>query len=220
MNAEPGDSTPGQARDTTASAERLRTLERALLEGLGIAEARLPGGLDVEFMDQLGRLLRETTQGTIELLRLRAEAKSSLHADVTMIGSRAINPLKAAWDAEVALRHLLAPQRADMMRPLQAVTDAYDDLRLHDRGLASGIQAALAGLLARFSPEEFEKRLGAKSTMDSLLPANRKARAWDLLMELYEDMSVEAKQDFWAVFEKEFRRAYSTGQHSAGDKSA
>lgn len=214
MDSSLRDGTPVQTLDAAANAERLRALERALLEGLGIAESRLPGGLDAEFMTQLGQLLRETTRGTIELLRLRAEAKSSLHADVTMIGSRTINPLKAAWDAEVALRHLLAPQRGDMMRPLQAVTDAYDDLRLHDRGLASGIQAALAGLLARFAPEEFERRLGPKSTMDSLLPGNRKARAWDLLKDLYEDLAIEAQQDFWAVFEKEFRRAYSTGQEA------
>lgn len=205
-----------QGQDATASAERRYALERALLEGLGIADAQLPGGLTAEFMDRLGQLLHETTRGTIELLRLRAEAKSSLHADLTMIGSRTINPLKAAWDAEVALKHLLAPHRAEMTRPVQAVADAYDDLRLHDRGLATGIQAALAGLLARFSPEEFELRLGEKTTMDSLLPANRKARAWELLVELYEDLSVEAQQDFWAVFEKEFRRAYSTGKDSAG----
>ena len=58
--------------------------------------------------------------------RFTLSAKSRVHANLTMIGSREINPLKAAWDAEVALQHLLAPQRADMLGPLQAMTDACD----------------------------------------------------------------------------------------------
>lgn len=197
-------------------ADRL-TLERALLAGLGVSDLHLPDGLTPELMHTLGTFLRETTQGTIDLLRLRAEAKSSLHADMTMLGARAVNPLKAAWDADVALEHLLAPQRNDIMKPVRAVVDAYDDLRLHDRGLASGIQAAIAGLLERFQPAEFEKRGSGASTFDHLLPGNRKARQWDLLLERYEDFSVEAKQDFWAVFEKEFRRAYVNGQQASSN---
>jgi hypothetical protein len=70
-----------------------------------------------------------------------------------MVGSRAVNPLKAAWDVEVALRHLLAPERADLMSPVRAVSDAYDDLRAHDRGLAAGIQARAREPAAPIQPE-------------------------------------------------------------------
>jgi len=194
-----------------AAVDRL-ALERAFLQALGVPDLHLPDGLTPELMRNVGALLREATQGTIELLRLRSEAKSSLHADMTMIGSAAVNPLKAAWDADVALEHLLAPQRNDMMHPVRAVVDAYDDLRLHDRGLAAGIQAAVSGLLARFAPKEIEQRAGDASTFDHLIPGNRKARQWELLLERYEDFSVEAKEDFWRVFEREFRRAYAAGQ--------
>lgn len=189
-------------------------LERAFLKGLGVPDLHLPEGLTTDLMRNIGALLREATQGTIELLRLRSEAKSSLHADMTMIGAAAVNPLKAAWDADVALEHLLAPQRNDMMQPVRAVLDAYDDLRLHDRGLAAGIHAAVGGLLARFSPTEIEQRAGAASTLDHLIPGSQKARQWDILLERYEDFSVEAKEDFWRAFELEFRRAYAAGQQS------
>ena len=154
------------------------------------------------------------TQGTIDLLRIRAEAKSRVHADLTMIGSREINPLKAAWDAEVALQHLLAPQRSDMLDPIRAMADACDDLRLHDRGLVAGIHAALQGLLARFNPAQLEKLLAAQSRLDSLLPGSAKARRWDLLVEMYGDISVEAEQDFWSIFEKEFLQAYEEGRQA------
>ncbi len=132
---------------------------QSLLRGLGVPDLDLKGPVDEKSMELIGRLLREMTACTVDMLRLRAQAKSSIHAEMTIIGPRAVNPLKAAWDVDVALRHLLAPERADLMSPVRAVTDAYDDLRAHDRGLAAGIQAALASLLARFSPSAFEERL-------------------------------------------------------------
>ena len=192
-------------------------LQRAFLEGLGLPQLDIPGGLSPAFMATLGELLKQVTQGTIDLLRIRAEAKSRVHADLTMIGSREINPLKAAWDAEVALQHLLAPQRSDMLDPLRAMTDACDDLRLHDRGLVAGIHAALEGLLARFNPTELEKRLSGQSRFDSLLPGGGKSRRWDMLVEMYGDLSVEAEQDFWAIFEKEFLQAYEKGRQTAAE---
>ncbi len=186
-------------------------LQHAFLKGLGIPEAGLPRGLDAATMEEIGRLLREMTACTVDMLRLRSQAKSNIHAEMTIIGPRAVNPLKAAWDVDVALRHLLAPERADLMAPVRAVTDAYDDLRAHDRGLAAGIHAALQTLLARFRPDTFDERLG-NGALDRFLPANRKAKQWDLLLETYEDTARDAHGDFWAVFEREFRRAYSTGQ--------
>jgi type VI secretion system FHA domain protein len=202
---------------TPASEEaRRRELTQALLRGLGVPNLALERDLDEHAMELVGRLLREMTACTVEMLRLRAQAKSSIHAEMTIIGPRAVNPLKAAWDVEVALRHLLAPERADLMHPVRAVSDAYDDLRAHDRGLAAGIRAALSSLLARFSPGAFDERLEG-GALDRFLPANRKARQWELLLETYEDLARDAKEDFWSMFEREFRRAYATA--TMGDKT-
>jgi len=203
---------PKDAPGTTSDAQR-RVLQRALLKGLGVPDLDLPRGLDAQTMEEVGRLLREMTASTVDMLRLRSQAKSSIHAEMTIIGPRAVNPLKAAWDVDVALRHLLAPERTDLMGPVRAVTDAYDDLRAHDRGLAAGIQAALQSLLSRFSPDVFDRKLEG-GALDRFLPANRKARQWDLLLELYEDIAKEAGEDFWSVFEREFRRAYATGSQA------
>jgi predicted component of type VI protein secretion system len=200
------------ASPATDAAASQAELQRAFLAGLGLANLDIPGGLNPEFMKTLGEVLRLATQGTIDLLRIRAEAKSRVHADLTMIGSREINPLKAAWDAEVALQHLLAPQRTDMLDPLRAMADACDDLRRHDRGLVAGIHAALSGLLGRFDPAQLEKRLEGSSAFDSMMPGGAKARRWDMLVELYGDISVEAERDFWSLFDKEFLKAYESGR--------
>jgi FHA domain-containing protein len=222
MNPPNPDSASSRAAASTPSApsdhQRALALQQALLRGLGVPDLKLPEGLTPQLMEELGRMLREMTEGTVDMLRLRSQAKSSIHAEMTIIGPRAVNPLKAAWDVDVALHHLLAPQRTDLMSPVRAVTDAYDDLRAHDRGLAAGIEAALQSLLHRFSPEQFDQRLES-GALDRFLPANRKARQWDLLLELYEDIAKEAQEDFWSVFEREFRRAYATGQGVSPSKA-
>ncbi len=220
MTDTPRTETAATGAGAAADTERARALQQALLKGLGIASENLPQELDEKSMEHLGALLREMTACTVDMLRLRAQAKSSIHAEMTIIGPRAVNPLKAAWDVDVALRHLLAPERLDLMSPVRAVTDAYDDLRAHDRGLAAGIEAALQSLLQRFAPEEFDRKLEGKGgAFDRFIPANRKARQWDLLGELYEDIAKDAQDDFWSVFEREFRRAYSTGQGAAAPTS-
>ena len=203
--------TPPAATTGVPDAAAQQALLQSFLDGLGLPQLQIPGGLSPQLMESIGAILREVTQGTIDLLRTRAETKSRVHADMTMIGSREINPLKAAWDADVALQHLLAPQRTDMLDSLRAMRDACDDLRLHDRGLVAGIQAALGGLLARFDPDELEKRLESASALDSMLPGGTKARRWDMLVELYQDIAVEAEQDFWSLFDKEFLKAYERG---------
>jgi FHA domain-containing protein len=208
---------------TPSDIPREQALQQALLKGLGVSQLELPGGLDPQFMEDLGRLLRGMTECTLDLLRLRARAKSSVHAEVTIVivGQREVNPLKSAWDVDVALRHLLAPERADLMGAVRAVTYAYDDLRAHDRGLAAGINAALQSLLERFSPDAFHRRVEARGPLDRLLPAQRKAREWDLLLELYEDIAKDAQEDFWSVFEREFRCAYDSARDAMpGGKSA
>jgi predicted component of type VI protein secretion system len=209
--AAPASAPPAAVPAPASAAPSPDDLLRGFLAGLDLTQLDIPGGLTPEFMKTLGAILREMTQGTIDLLRIRAEAKSRVHADLTMIGSREINPLKAAWDAEVAIQHLLAPQRTDMLDSVRAMSDACDDLRLHDRGLVAGIHAALSGILARFDPAALEKRMETASRLDSMLPGGAKAKRWDMLVELYGDISVEAEQDFWSLFDKEFLKAYQSG---------
>jgi FHA domain-containing protein len=161
-----------------------------------------------ELMERIGRLLREAAQGTLDLLLARAMTKREVRAEVTMIVSRDNNPLKFSPSVEVALAHLLAPRGKGFMPPVDAMRDAYDDLRSHQLGFMAGMRAALAGVLQRFDPTVLEQRLTAKSMLDCLLPMNRRAKLWDLYTELYRDIASEAEDDFHALFGREFLRAY------------
>lgn len=196
---------PAAAQQPAAGTEALL---RAFLDGAGIPNLTLAGGLTPETMRLIGALLREATLGTLDLLQARMMIKREVRAQATMIVARDNNPLKFSPDVDSALGHLLAPQGRGFMAPLASMQDAYDDLRSHEFGFMAGMRAALAGVLARFGPEELEKRLKQKSFLDGLVPMTRKARLWDLFAEMYEEISREAEDDFHAVFGREFLRAY------------
>ncbi len=183
-------------------------LLRAFLAGAGVPDLAVPGELTPQMMSMFGQLLRESTQGTLDLLLARSLTKREVRAEMTIIAVRENNPLKFSPGVEVALAHLLSPQGRGFMKPLEAVKDAYDDLRSHQFGFMAGMRAALAGVLERFNPARLEQRLTQKTMIDSVLPMTRKAKLWDLFSARYEDISKEAEDDFNALFGKEFLRAY------------
>lgn len=184
-------------------------LLRAFLAGAGVPDLALPKELTPEFMGTLGQLLRESTQGTLNLLLARTRTKIEIRTtDLTVIVPRENNPLKFSPSVEVALAHLLTPQGRGFMTPLQAMRDAHSDLCSHQLAIMAGMRAALTGVLECFNPGQLEQRLTQKTVIDSLLPINRKAKLWDLFTERYNDISAEVEEDFRVLFSKEFRRAY------------
>jgi type VI secretion system FHA domain protein len=204
----PAPEAPRLAQRPAAAGPTDDALLRAFLQGAGIPDTRLKQ-LTPETMESVGKLLRETVHGTLDLLRGRGLTKSEMRADVTMIMAADNNPLKFSPSVEAALAHLLAvPPLPGFMPPLRAVKDAYDDLRAHQLGVLAGMRAALEEVLARFAPVELEMRLTDRSVLDSLLPMNRRAKLWDLFVERYEDVASDAREDFNAAFGKAFVRAY------------
>jgi type VI secretion system FHA domain protein len=213
QTAGPADAASSARPETAYSAnvqdkELREELLRAFLAGAGLANLEISGGLTPGMMTRVGQLLREATQGTLDLLLARALTKREVRADVTMIAARDNNPLKFSPNVEVALAQLLAPQERGFMSPVSAMKDAYDDLRSHQFGFMAGTRAALHGVLERLNPERLEPRLKQNSMIDSLLPMNRKAKLWDLFSEFYQDIAEEAEEDFHALFGREFLRAY------------
>lgn len=183
-------------------------LIQALREGLNMPGLPMQA-LTPDFMRLLGQLLNEAAGGTVDLLVARQTLKKEVQAEVTMISTKGNNPLKFSPSAEVALNYLLNPPARGFMPAQQAMRDAYNDLRAHQVAFVAGVKSALEGVLKRFDPAVLEGKLTQKSVLSSLLPASRKAKMWDVFMELYEQISTEANEDFHELFGEEFRRAYN-----------
>jgi FHA domain-containing protein len=187
--------------------DEAKALLQAFKEGLGTPTVQIDA-LTPDVMRLIGQLLHDSAQGTVDLLVARAALKREVRAEVTMIVAQKNNPLKFSPTVEVALNHLLSPPQRGFMPASQAMQDAYDDLRAHQFGFMAGMKAALDGVLKRFDPAQLEGKLTQKSMLQSLLPATRKARMWEVFQELYAQISAEASDDFHELFGKAFLKAY------------
>jgi predicted component of type VI protein secretion system len=201
---------PPVSRQPAAAAQSLpgeEALWRSLLDGAGIASA-LPNTPTPELLAHIGTMLRITVGGIHRLLAMRAMAKDDMQAQMTVIQARGNNPLKFAPDAIVALQLLLQPPARGFLSGPAALRDALIDLQSHQVGMMAGMRAALEAVLDRFDPEKLEALLAKRSVFDSLRPAHRRARLWDVYVEHYRALRGEAQKDFQRSFGEAFREAY------------
>jgi len=195
---------PAAPGDAGGAREALKAfLEGAGMQGKGVSDAELEA-----FMRQSGKILRAAVEGTMALLAARATAKKELRAeDRTMVASKDNNPLKLMSDPNEALAFLLdtRDRAGGFLEPVQAVGDAFEDLRAHEVALFAGMRAALLGAIQRFDPKmletELEKRAGG-------LGLNRKAKLWEQFAAYQQKLARDAEDDFNKVFGREFMGTY------------
>ncbi|SAK50911.1 type VI secretion system-associated FHA domain protein TagH [Caballeronia ptereochthonis] len=199
---------PAPARAPSEASADERALIDAFLQGLAAPGVRLDA-LTPALMQLIGELLHEVTQGTLDLLAARAAFKREMRTDATIIAAVDNNPLKFSPNVDAALAHLLGPPVRGFMPPAAALADAYADLRAHQVGMIAGMRAALDGVFERFEPRRIEARLSGRSMLDGLMSGlSRRARCWDLFMEMYGQLSSEAAEDFHMLFGRAFVAAY------------
>jgi FHA domain-containing protein len=202
-------SKPARARPAAeAPLSGAEALWRGFQDGAGV-ELPLPNGPSPEMFSAVGAMLRIAVNGIHRLISMRAVAKSEMHADLTMIQVRGNNPLKFSPEAAVALRMLLQPPVQGFLSGPAALRDAVIDLQSHQVGVMAGMRAALAAVLDRFDPVHLESQLSARSVIDTLMPAHRRAKLWELYLEHYRSLKDEAQEDFSRFFGEAFREAYN-----------
>jgi type VI secretion system FHA domain protein len=198
-----------RAPSPAGSLEGLERAVKAFLDGAGLGERALASPEEMEqFLRQSGAIVRAAVDGVMALLAARAEAKKEFRAeDRTMVASRDNNPLKLMADPREAIDFLLDTKERSggFLPPVQAVADAFDDVRAHEAALIAGMRAAILGALRRFDPktleEEFAKASGG-------LGLNRKAKLWDLFCAYQQKLAREAEDDFNKVFGRDFIASY------------
>jgi FHA domain-containing protein/type VI secretion system protein len=179
----------------------------AMLRGLGLPNL-VPTKPPLETAELAGAMLREAVAGTMAVLLARAMTKRESRLEMTVLGAQANNPLKFFPDAESALSQMLTNAMQGYMPPVKSIGSAFEDLKAHELAVIAGMRAALAGVLARFNPALIEARIEGGGVMDKMLSANRKARMWDAMVELYDDIQREAQDDFQHLFGEKFSAAY------------
>ena len=202
---------PEAAKAATAAshtAANANELMQAFLQGAGLQQLNLSSGLTVELMETLGKFMATSVQGAMEELSQRALLKREVKAEVTMVVLRENNPLKFFPDSKTVLTQMLRKKMPGFMAPAEAMEDAFFDIRAHQMGVAAGTRAITDAILKTLQPGHVEAQLGTPGLMDQINPARRKAAMWDQFNALYDGISSGKKDEFQAMFGKEFLLAY------------
>jgi type VI secretion system FHA domain protein len=203
--AEPAPPEPGTAAAGSADAQALRA---AFVRGARL-DPSVELTLDAAWMEHLGRLLRASTEGTVELLRSRAVAKRNIRAEGTQIAQRENNLLKFTPDAAEALRLLVSLEsRPGFLGAVEALRDAHEDLQLHQLAMIAGMRAAVADLIARLGPEALIADEGPARGLARFSSLLRDASLWQRHVQGHARLIDNLDDTFEAIFGREFLRAY------------
>jgi type VI secretion system FHA domain protein len=177
----------------------------AFMQGVG-----MPGAQPADpaaTMRALGQAFRVLVSGLRSVLIARASIKSEFRIEQTMIRARGNNPLKFSAGDDDALAALLGTGRHTDMTPAAAVADALKDIRLHELASMAAMQSAVRVMLDGLDPAKLRAQADQGGGL-SVLPAQRKARAWDAFEALHTRTVQALSDDFDSVFGKAFARAY------------
>ncbi|MFD2297566.1 type VI secretion system-associated FHA domain protein TagH [Paracidovorax citrulli] len=200
-----------------ASPAELQSLIAAFLEGAGVLQKKVePQKLSPEFMRSFGEAFRVAVQGTIDLLAARSEIKREFRAGVTVISSGANNPLKFLPTPEGVVMQMIGQNFPGFMKPIPAMQEAYDDLRVHQVALMAGLRAAYAEALERFDPAALEQRTDVTGGVFGKLSAtSRKAALWDEYKRNFAEIRRGAEDDLAAFSGQAFLEAYENAEAAA-----
>jgi type VI secretion system FHA domain protein len=193
---------------SSGGAAGMRDAVKVFLDGAGLSGKEIRDADIEDFLRQSGKILRAAIEGSMALLAARATAKKELRAeDRTMVASKDNNPLKLMSDPQEALAFLFdTKDRTDgFLDPVQAVGDAFEDLRAHEVALFAAMRAALLGTIQRFDPKTLEAELEKSA---GGLGLNRKAKLWELFAAYQQKLARDAEDDFNKVFGREFMGTY------------
>jgi len=176
----------------------------ALLEGAGLDPSLKTEELERTF----GEILRVVVTGVMEVLRARQEIKDEFRMHLTQFRPTENNPLKFSANVEDALHNLLVKRNAAYLAPVQAFSEAFEDLRYHQIAMLEGMRAAFEAMLEEFDPDHLQKEFDRQGKSGSLLSVPAKLRYWDMYRERCRDMVQDKDASFRKLFGEEFAQAY------------
>jgi type VI secretion system FHA domain protein len=186
----------------------VRETRSASLEQL-LASAGLPASqMSPELAQELGEVLRVVVQGLMEVLQSRAEIKSQLRMNMTLMKPAENNPLKFSPNVEAALHTLLVERNRGYLPTVRAFQEALIDIRHHQIAVLQGIRSAFQAMLEQFNPTRLEQEFERHGGKRGLLNVGAKGRFRDAYIEEFERLTRDPDESFKRLFGEYFAQAY------------
>jgi len=182
-----------------AQAQPDSVLFNAFLQGAAVKCNEIRHGQQAETLHRIGQMFRKLIDGTVAVLRSRAEFKSLCRVNMTVIRAANNNPLKFTVSTDDVLRQLIENKTDGFLSPTAAIEEGFNDIMNHQLAMQAGIQASLTDLLKTFDPKIIEKQF------EQGIVLQKKAKCWDRYEETYRNTVEDAVENF---FGEEFVKAY------------
>jgi type VI secretion system protein ImpI/type VI secretion system protein len=206
--ASPAPAAPEPADLAPVTAAPGADLMAAFLAGAGLPDlVRRNAAPPEQLMRGLGAAFRAFVEGLREVLITRATIKSEFRIEQTIIAARGNNPLKFSPSVEDALAAMLGEARGAFMDPEAAVRDSLDDIKHHELATMRAMQDAVRAVLAELDPARLRAEADAAGGL-ALVPAQRRARAFDLLEARFAALLRDVENTTDGTFARAFARAY------------
>nr|WP_323778634.1 type VI secretion system-associated FHA domain protein TagH [Amylibacter sp.] len=180
---------------------------RQFLTAAGVDHSRIADDELGPIMERTGVAFRTLVEGAREVLMARASIKDELRLGQTMISPDGNNPIKFSISGQQAVEAMIKPTVAGYQTADKAAAEAMMDIKAHEVAMMSGMESAIKTLLLRFDPAELSSKIEDSGRLGGLLKG-KKAQYWDIFEKLYKQLSLDAEEDFNALFGKEFAKAY------------
>ena len=167
-----------------------------------------PDSVTPEMTATLGCLLRSLVQGLVEALRTRSDFRGEFRLPVTRVRMSENNPLKFAVDADDALSTLLRRRDERYLGPLEAVEDAFDDIRAHHLAISAAMRSGFESVLNRFDPRKLAQDCDKRARHNAGWPIPTAMRYWREYVQLFETLADDTDSAFRRLFGEPFAQAY------------
>ena len=198
---------PVNAQRTADGANGMAAALEAFFRGAGLLAPKLDEKQADRLLHGLGQVMREVIVGISENLHVRTEHKNALRLPNTTIQPQANNPLKFSAGVEEALTNLLLRESSEYLPPVEAVREAFGDLKQHQQTLITSLRAAVANYVSRLDPDELENKY-TNGKRGGLMSAANKLKYWDLYKDLYQLVTQAEPGQLPQQFLEEMARAY------------
>jgi type VI secretion system FHA domain protein len=216
-NAAPPAASPAAPQATQAPGS-IGSLE-AFFRGAGLPTHKLDDKQAEQALHRLGQLMREMIVGLNENLHVRAEQKNLLRIPNTTIQPQNNNPLKFSASVDEALHNLLFRQSAEYLPAVEAVREAFLDIKQHQQSLMTALRLAVSDYVGRLDPDELESKF-TNGKRGGLMSAANKLKYWDLYKDLYQVVTQHPAGQLPQQFLEEMARAYEhEGARAAGPQA-
>jgi type VI secretion system protein ImpI len=161
-----------------------------------------------EIADEVGAVLRMTTENLAQMLASRAESIALMRSsNRTMIRALENNPLKFASSPAEALAIMFGPPTRNYLDAQRTIERSFADLKTHQILTFGAMQAALDALFEDLAPDRIDHSVVPEHGLGALI-SSRKAKLWDIYVERWRAKTKRADGRLLEAFTALFAHAY------------